>query len=55
MAKSVRPRRAKRRIKARDLSPSPGGAPAKKMKAVKGGFYVQFNPKELKSKPETAF
>lgn len=47
MAKSARSKRAKRRTKAQDLSPSRGGSAAKKMSAVKGGVYVQYNPKEL--------
>ena len=48
MAKNARPKRAKRRVKAQDLSPSRGRTAAKKLSAVKGGFYVQFNPKELR-------
>jgi hypothetical protein len=47
MAKSARPKRAKKRIKAQDLSPSRAGAAAKNTSAVKGGVYVQYNPKEL--------
>ena len=45
MARSARPKRAKKRIKAQDLQLSRGKSTAKKESAVKGGFY--FNPKEI--------
>jgi hypothetical protein len=47
MAKSAQPKRAKRRIKAQNLSPSRAGTAAKNTSAVRGGVYVQYNPKEL--------
>jgi hypothetical protein len=45
MARSARPKRAKKRIKAQDLPLSRGKSTTKKGSAVKGGFY--FNPKEI--------
>ena len=45
MAKSARPKRAKKRVKVHDLQLSRGKSTAKKGSAVKGGFY--FNPKEI--------
>ena len=45
MARSVRPKRAKKRVKVQDLQLSQGKSAAKKGSAVKAGFY--FNPKEI--------
>ena len=44
MARSARPKRAKKRIKAQDLPLSRGKSTAKKVSVVKGG---QYNPKEI--------